>query len=229
MGFVSLHVVLLILYDTTLPQAVVGILIVRFSILLSISLSLLLTLVVSSPTPLVQRALETLLSYNSLMIFQAPANYTSLALLYAYPPMALSGPPGRTTPPTLRLSTFSLRIRLGSKRVGPPSARVIPRNTIGIIEIKEFVSHIAGHDPPNNGETPVWEPLLLLHKGELICFYSDQCDPLHGQEMVYQATNNGNSWGPVVNDIRSPRNARRCTVQRWELDYDVRILWRPSR
>ncbi|EMC94103.1 glycoside hydrolase family 93 protein [Baudoinia panamericana UAMH 10762] len=66
-----------------------------------------------------------------------------------------------------------------------------------------FVSHIAdgGVAEPTNGLTPVWEPFLLLLNGELICFYSDQRDPAHGQKLVHQTTTDGESWGPVVDDV----------------------------
>ncbi|KAF8425846.1 hypothetical protein EV426DRAFT_33095 [Tirmania nivea] len=55
-----------------------------FSILPSISLSFLLTPVLSSPIflALVHRATETLPSYNSLTIFQAPATYIVPSVLY---------------------------------------------------------------------------------------------------------------------------------------------------
>lgn len=63
-----------------------------------------------------------------------------------------------------------------------------------------FVSHIAngGKAVPNNGETPVWEPFLLEYKGQVICYYSDQRDPAHGQKLVYQSTSDLKNWGKVV-------------------------------
>lgn len=67
----------------------------------------------------------------------------------------------------------------------------------------EFVSHIAdgGVAEPTDGLTPIWEPFLLLLDGELICFYSDQRDPAHGQKLVHQTTMDGQTWGPVVDDV----------------------------
>lgn len=53
-----------------------------------------------------------------------------------------------------------------------------------------FISHIAlgGVADPTNGQTPVWEPFLLLLNGQLICYYSDQRDSAHGQKIVHQTT-----------------------------------------
>lgn len=48
-----------------------------------------------------------------------------------------------------------------------------------------FVSHIAsgGVAQPVNGNTPVWEPFLMLYNNQLIVYYSDQRDPAHGQKV----------------------------------------------
>ena len=69
-----------------------------------------------------------------------------------------------------------------------------------------FLSSIArgGRAIPNNGETPVWEPFLLLHSDRLICYYSDQRDPRYGQKLVHQVTRDLRTWGPVVNDVTDP-------------------------
>lgn len=74
-----------------------------------------------------------------------------------------------------------------------------------------FISHIAdgGRASTNNGETPVWEPFMLYHNGQLIVYYSDQRDPAHGQKMVHQVTSDGLSWGPVVNDVAEAEYNRR--------------------
>jgi hypothetical protein len=66
-----------------------------------------------------------------------------------------------------------------------------------------FVSSIAsgGRAVPNNGETPVWEPFLMVYQNQLVCYYSDQRDSAHGQKMVHQVSTNGLSWGGVVNDV----------------------------
>lgn len=70
-----------------------------------------------------------------------------------------------------------------------------------------FVSHIAsgGVALPNNGETPVWEPFLMLHKDKLICYYSDQRqNATYGQKMVHQTTTDLKTWGPVIDDVTYP-------------------------
>jgi hypothetical protein len=74
-----------------------------------------------------------------------------------------------------------------------------------------FVSTVAVGGPPNpaNGQTPVWEPFLLLHRGRLICYYSDQRDPKHGQKLVHQTSTDLVHWGPVVNDQADPVYERR--------------------
>ncbi|KAI5928088.1 Sialidase [Camillea tinctor] len=71
----------------------------------------------------------------------------------------------------------------------------------------EFVSHVAagGEARPNNGLTPVWEPFLLLHGGQLIYYYSDQrANATHGQKMVHQTSADLRAWGPVVDDVAYP-------------------------
>ncbi|KAH8799163.1 Sialidase, partial [Xylogone sp. PMI_703] len=67
----------------------------------------------------------------------------------------------------------------------------------------EFVSHIAMGGPPNttNGATPVWEPYLMLYDHQLVAYYSDQRDPLHGQKLSHQTSKNLKHWGPIVNDV----------------------------
>ncbi|KAI1388520.1 glycoside hydrolase family 93 protein [Hypoxylon trugodes] len=67
----------------------------------------------------------------------------------------------------------------------------------------KFLSHVAagGEARPNNGLTPVWEPFLLLHKGKLIYYYSDQRDSKHGQKLVHQTTTDLKNWGSVVDDV----------------------------
>ncbi|KAK5741052.1 hypothetical protein LTR17_004202 [Elasticomyces elasticus] len=67
----------------------------------------------------------------------------------------------------------------------------------------EFVSHVANGGPPNttNGATPVWEPYFLPYDGEVIAYYSDQRDPLHGQKLAHQTSKDLVNWGPIVNDV----------------------------
>ncbi|KAI1128215.1 glycoside hydrolase family 93 protein [Nemania abortiva] len=70
----------------------------------------------------------------------------------------------------------------------------------------EFLSHVAagGVAIPDNGLTPVWEPFLLLHKGKLIFYYSDQRDPAHGQKLVHQTSTDLRTWSAVVDDVSYP-------------------------
>ncbi|CZT13640.1 related to BNR/Asp-box repeat domain protein [Rhynchosporium agropyri] len=67
----------------------------------------------------------------------------------------------------------------------------------------EFVSHIATGGAPNttNGHTPIWEPYLLPYKGQLVVYYSDQGDPLHGQKLAHRTSSNLIDWDPAVNDV----------------------------
>jgi hypothetical protein len=70
----------------------------------------------------------------------------------------------------------------------------------------KFLSTVAVGGPPNpdNGNTPVWEPFLLLHRDRLICYYSDQRDPAHGQKLAHQTSRDLRHWGPVVDDAADP-------------------------
>lgn len=66
----------------------------------------------------------------------------------------------------------------------------------------EYVSTAATGGGPNttDGATPVWEPFILTHDGQLGVFYSDQRDPEHGQKLAHQTTVDLLNWGEVVND-----------------------------
>ena len=39
------------------------------------------------------------------------------------------------------------------------------------------------------------------YEGTLGMFYSDQRDPLHGQKLAHQESDDLLEWGPVVNDV----------------------------
>ncbi|KAK8189645.1 BNR/Asp-box repeat protein [Phyllosticta paracitricarpa] len=54
---------------------------------------------------------------------------------------------------------------------------------------------------PKNGETPVWEPFFLEYEGQLVCYYSDQRDPAHGQKLVHAVSRDLLSWSPPVDDV----------------------------
>ena len=67
----------------------------------------------------------------------------------------------------------------------------------------EFVSHVAagGEALPDNGLTPVWEPFLLVFQDQLVCFYSDQRDPAHGQKLTHQTSTDLKTWTDPVDDV----------------------------
>jgi hypothetical protein len=75
----------------------------------------------------------------------------------------------------------------------------------------QFLSTVAQGGPPNttNGATPVWEPFLLLHENNLICYYSDQRDPNFGQKLAHQTSTDLRTWGPVVDDATGTAYAER--------------------
>lgn len=67
----------------------------------------------------------------------------------------------------------------------------------------EFVSSIAtgGTAIASNGNGAIWEPFLYLHGNELICYYSDQGDPDHGQKLVHKTTTDLLDWSKSVDDV----------------------------
>lgn len=52
-----------------------------------------------------------------------------------------------------------------------------------------------------NGDTPVWEPFLMLYQDEMIVYYSDQRDPDFGQKLVHQTSTDLLTWEAAVNDV----------------------------
>lgn len=66
-----------------------------------------------------------------------------------------------------------------------------------------FVSSVAsgGKADPTNGQTPVWEPFLMVYNNQLVTYYSDQRDTAHGQKLCHQVSSDGVNWGSVVNDV----------------------------
>ncbi|CZS96502.1 related to BNR/Asp-box repeat domain protein [Rhynchosporium agropyri] len=75
----------------------------------------------------------------------------------------------------------------------------------------KFLSTVVsgGKAVPDNGETPVWEPFLMVYNNQLVIYYSSQTDLAHGQKLCHQVSSNGLSWGPIVNDVAYPAYARR--------------------
>lgn len=67
----------------------------------------------------------------------------------------------------------------------------------------EFVSVVATGGAPNtaNGATPVWEPFLGIYDNQVLVYYSDQRDPLHGQKLSLQTSHNLLQWGGVINAV----------------------------
>jgi hypothetical protein len=51
----------------------------------------------------------------------------------------------------------------------------------------------------------VLDALLLTlyspYEGTMGMFYSDQRDPLHGQKLAHQESDDLKNWGPVINDV----------------------------
>ncbi|KAI7784358.1 glycoside hydrolase family 93 [Diaporthe eres] len=71
-----------------------------------------------------------------------------------------------------------------------------------------FVSSVAsgGEARPNNGLTPVWEPLLFVYNNQLICYYADQRDTRNGQKLSHQTTTDLVSWSSPADDVRDASN-----------------------
>jgi hypothetical protein len=66
-----------------------------------------------------------------------------------------------------------------------------------------FVSRVAsgGAAIPDNGIPAIWEPFLMYYEGKIICYYSDQRDPLYGQKLVHQVSSDLLHWQPFVDDV----------------------------
>lgn len=41
----------------------------------------------------------------------------------------------------------------------------------------------------------------MMYDGQLVCYYSDQRNPQHGQQLSHQVTPDLTTWGPVVTDV----------------------------
>lgn len=70
----------------------------------------------------------------------------------------------------------------------------------------EFVSHIVygpGPETTTQGDKAVWEPFLMMHEGQLICYYSTQADPKYNQKLSHKTTNNLREWSGEVDDVAS--------------------------
>ncbi|PGH04986.1 hypothetical protein AJ79_06943 [Helicocarpus griseus UAMH5409] len=98
----------------------------------------------------------------------------------------------------------------------------------------EFVSHIAEGGRPNttNGATPIWEPYLLVYDHTLVCFYSDQRDPDHGQKLSHQVSKDLRNWDPPVDDVSYDEYLARPgmtvmdfipTIKKWILVHELPV------
>lgn len=70
-----------------------------------------------------------------------------------------------------------------------------------------FVSHIAygpGPETITNGDKAVWEPFLHIFDGKLVCHYSTQVDPAHGQKLVHVTTTDLRNWSTETDDVALP-------------------------
>lgn len=70
---------------------------------------------------------------------------------------------------------------------------------------------------------------MLLNKGKLICYYSDQRDPKYGQKLVHQTTTDLKTWSSVVTDVTEsayesrpgmPILAQMGTNGKWIMTYE---------
>jgi hypothetical protein len=43
-----------------------------------------------------------------------------------------------------------------------------------------------------------------LYEHQVVCYYSDQRDPKHGQKLVHQVSSDLKNWDPPVDDVAYP-------------------------
>ena len=103
--------------------------------------------------------------------------------------------------PTPKLTSTPVQTKGESK--APPDYTYFPYLHTGCRYTWNFVSHIAagGEALPDNGLTPVWEPFILTYNNQLVIYYSDQRDPLHGQKLVHQTSTDLHTWAAPVDDV----------------------------
>ncbi|KAH8600668.1 Sialidase [Bisporella sp. PMI_857] len=68
----------------------------------------------------------------------------------------------------------------------------------------QFVSHIAygsGPETVPNGNKAIWEPFLMIYGSQMICYFSDQRDPLHGQKLTHVTSTDLKTWSTQVDDV----------------------------
>lgn len=49
----------------------------------------------------------------------------------------------------------------------------------------------------------------MVYNNQLVCYYSDQRDPKHGQKLVHQITTDLKTWGSVIDDEANPTYSAR--------------------
>jgi hypothetical protein len=121
-------------------------------------------------------------------------------------PLEPSYSPETLFPPTCpRLnSTFTL-----VPTADPPGNLLAISQMVVLLYVIRITRSWADDQKPNNGETPVWEPFLMVYNNQLICYYSDQRDPKHGQKLVHQISTDFKSWGSIIDDEANPTYSAR--------------------
>ncbi|KAJ4267685.1 hypothetical protein NW762_003799 [Fusarium torreyae] len=76
----------------------------------------------------------------------------------------------------------------------------------------KFVSHIVygpGPETTTKGDKAVWEPFLMMHNGQLVCYYSTQVDPKYNQKLAHRTTKDLRNWSKEVDDVSYPDDKSR--------------------
>ncbi|SCO76737.1 related to BNR/Asp-box repeat domain protein [Fusarium oxysporum] len=76
----------------------------------------------------------------------------------------------------------------------------------------EFVSHIVygpGPETVKQGDRAVWEPFLMMHNGQLVCYFSTQVDPKYNQKLSHKTTKDLRQWSEAVDDVAYPNTNQR--------------------
>ncbi|KAH6841318.1 hypothetical protein B0T12DRAFT_517810 [Alternaria alternata] len=83
---------------------------------------------------------------------------------------------------------------------GYPAGTILGAEIVGVTTGQGSISMLA-----ETAEYYKWRDAnlgaVLLYQGQLVAYYSDQRDPLHGQKLAHQTSTDLKTWGPVVNDV----------------------------
>ncbi|KAF7596128.1 hypothetical protein BBP40_003390 [Aspergillus hancockii] len=71
------------------------------------------------------------------------------------------------------------------------------------------IAYGAGPETIANGNDALWEPWLMLYKGQIVCFFSDQRDPAHSQKLVHVTTSDLVNCSEPVPDVVYPAQGDR--------------------